>query len=342
MQKLITAIFIIFCNVMAISAQMDNVIIPKSIKEGSKIAIITPASSVKDAVIDTAVEKLRERGYEPVVYPHAYGRNFGTHPASDEDRAADLVNAFSDPEIDAILCTRGGYGTVRMLPMLNMDVIRNNPKWLIGYSDISDLHALMYKAGVASIHGPMCGHLAKEPDSIPPTQYLFQVLTEGLPVTYELPANDYNKPGSARGRLVGGNLLTINGLSETPYDIMNIGEDEDVILFIEDVSEQIYAIERVLMRMHYSGLLSKVKGFIVGQFTEYRPSEDFETMEDMIYYWLKKWGYYNESSPMPIVFDFPTGHVTENYPMIVSADTELTVTPYGSTLTFRQPSTNQE
>ncbi len=319
---------------MAISAQTSNVIIPKSIKEGSKIAIISPASSVKDAVIDTAIVKLRERGYEPVVFPHAYGKNFGTHPASDEDRAADLMNAFLDPEIDAILCTRGGYGTVRMLPMLNMDVIRQNPKWLIGYSDISDLHAFMHKAGVASIHGPMCGHIAKEADTIPSTEYLFKVLTDSLPITYELPANDYNKHGHARGRLVGGNLLTINGLSETPYDIMNIGEDEDVILFIEDVSEQIYAIERVLMRMHYSGLLSQVKGFIVGQFTEYRPSEDFASMEDMIHYWLKKWGYYNEHNPMPIVFDFPTGHVTENYPMIVSADTELTVTPQGTTLTF--------
>lgn len=327
---------------MIITAQTSNVIIPKSIKEGSKIAIISPASSVKDAVIDTAVEKLRARGYEPVVYPHAYGKNFGTHPASDEDRAADLMNAFSNPEIDAILCTRGGYGTVRMLPMLNMDVIRQNPKWLIGYSDISDLHAFMHKAGVASIHGPMCGHLAKEADTIPPTELLFKVLTDGLPMTYEREAHDYNKPGHARGRLVGGNLLTINGLSETSYDIMNIGEEEDVILFIEDVSEQIYAIERILMRMHYSGLLSKVKGFIIGQFTEYRPSDDFESMEDMIYYWLKKWGYYNESNPMPIVFDFPTGHVTDNYPMIVSAETELTVTPFGTTLKFIQPHDNNE
>lgn len=335
MHKLLTAVFIIICNVMTITAQTSDVIIPKSIKEGSKIAIISPASSVKDAVIDTAVVKLRERGYEPVVFPHAYGKKFGTHPASDEERAADLMNAFSDPEIDAILCTRGGYGTVRMLPMLNMDVIRQNPKWLIGYSDISDLHAYMHKAGVASIHGPMCGHLAKEADTIPPTEYLFKVLTDSLPLTYELPANKYNKSGHARGRLVGGNLLTINGLAETPYDIMNIGEEEDVILFIEDVSEQIYAIERVLMRMHYSGLLSQVKGFIVGQFTDYRPSEDFTSMEEMIHYWLKKWGYYNEQNPMPIVFDFPTGHVTENYPMIVSADTELDVTPYGTALTFK-------
>lgn len=335
MHKLITAIFLIFCNVMTITAQTGNVIIPKSIKEGSKIAIISPASSVKDAVIDTAVVKLRERGYEPVVFPHAYGKNFGTHPATDEERAADLMNAFTDPEIDAILCTRGGYGTVRMLPMLNADVVRNNPKWLIGYSDISDLHAFLHKAGVASIHGPMCGHLAKEPDSIPPTELLFKVLTDSLPISYERPAHEYNKPGHGRGRLVGGNLLTINGLSETPYDIMNIGGEEDVILFIEDVSEQIYAIERVLMRMHYSGLLSKVKGLIIGQFTEYRPSEDFNSMEDMIHYWLKKWGYYNESNPMPIVFDFPTGHVTENYPMIVSADTELSVTPQGTTLTFK-------
>lgn len=162
------------------SAAGDGFLVPPPLKPHSKIAIVTPASAVKDAVIDTAVVKLIQRGYEPVVFPHAYGKEYGSYTASDQKRAQDLMDAFADPEIDAILCTRGGYGTVRLLPMLNADVVRANPKWLIGYSDISDLHAFMTHAGVASIHGPMAGHLATEPDTIAATEHLFEILANGL------------------------------------------------------------------------------------------------------------------------------------------------------------------
>lgn len=333
--RLISLITVAFTAVMTI-AQIAPVIVPKPLKPGARIALVTPASAIKSEQIDTAIIKLREQGYEPVAMPHAYGKGFGSYATTDEERAAELMQAFRDSTIDAVMCTRGGYGTVRLLPLLDMNVVRQHPKWLIGYSDISDLHAFMYKAGVASIHGPMCGHIATEPDTLAATQYLYQVLAQGLPLQYDIEPHKYNKYGTAKGRLVGGNLLTINGLAETPYDVMNIGDQEDVILFVEDVGEAIYAIERVLMRMQQSGALGRLKGLIIGQFNKYNPDDDFESMEDMFHYWLEKWGYYDSGNIIPIVFDFPSGHVSNNYPMVVNAMATLTVTPEGSRLVLSE------
>lgn len=315
-------------------ASSRQIKVPTPLHEGSRIALITPASAHQTETIDSAIVKLREHGFEPVVMKYTYGNEYGSYPASDEDRASDIMEAFTNDSIDAILCTRGGYGTVRLLPLLDKDVIYDNPKWLIGYSDISVLHAYMYHAGVASIHGPMTSHIAYEPDSLEATQYLYHMMSNPLPMRYKVAPSEYNKSGKARGRLVGGNLMCINGLAQTPYDIMTPEDSEDIILFIEDVGEKIYAIERVLMRMHLDGTLKRIKGLIIGQFTEYSPSKDFNSMEDMIHYWLKKWGYYDKDNPMPIVFDFPVGHVSDNYPMPVGVMTELTVGDKETVVTF--------
>lgn len=312
----------------------ESIKVPAPLSKGSRIALITPGWAQQSDIIDSAIIKLREHGFVPVVMKHTYGNNFGSFPASDEERASDIMEAFANDSIDAILCTRGGYGTVRLLPLLDKGVINDNPKWLIGYSDISDLHAFMYHAGVASLHGPMTSHIAGEPDTNEASRHLFQILSNPLPMQYKVAPSPYNKSGSAKGRLVGGNLLCINGLAETPYDILMPGEDEDVILFIEDVGEKIYAIERVLMRMHLNGSLKRIKGLIIGQFTEYGHSQDFNTMEEMIYYWLKKWGYYEKDNPMPIVFNFPVGHVSENYPMPVGVMTELSVGDNETVISF--------
>lgn len=334
MRKL-KALIIIAIGLMAASlAEGRGVIMPPPLQPGSKIAIVTPASAIDDAIIDTAVSRLKARGYQTVVYPHARGHEYGTFATTDTQRAAELMDAFADPEIDAILCSRGGYGTVRLLPLLNADIVRNNPKWLIGYSDISCLHAFMHHAGIASIHGPMAAHLAEEPDTIPSTEYLFQALTAPEKIIYNVDSHAYNKPGWAKGRLIGGNLLTINGLSDTQYDILNLDDDTDYILFFEDVDEKIHAIERVLMRLHYSGALSRMKGIVIGQFTEYKPTADFPSMEAMIHNWLLQWGYYNEANPTPIVYNFPTGHIVDNYPMICGAEAELVVTPYRTSLGY--------
>ncbi len=315
---------------MTSAAAQSTITMPRPIAEGSKIAILTPASYVLDRYVDGAVKALEARGYRPVVMPHARGRNFGSFAADDQQRAADLMDAFADPEIDAILCARGGYGTVRLLHLLDTATIKANPKWLIGFSDITALHSMMTHLGIASLHGPMCSHLTKKEPTDSSLVYMFDILTGSMPLTYELPPTQFDMPGQASGRLVGGNLMVANGLAQTEYEILNPAEDDDVILFIEDVGEKIYAIERVLMRLHQSGALKRAKGLIVGEFTNYKPSDDFESMEAMVSHWLRQWGY----DHMPVLFGMPSGHGEVNYPLILGAPASLIVTPSGSTLTM--------
>lgn len=312
---------------MRIAAQ-DPITIPAPLAPGSKIAILTPASYVYDKYIDGAVEALAERGYRPVLMPHARGQEFGSFAAADSLRAADLTEAFANPEIGAILCARGGYGTIRLLDLIDTAVVRANPKWLIGFSDITALHAMMTHLGIASVHGPMCSHLTKKEAADTSLTYTFSLLEEPLPLAYELPATPYDIHGYAKGRLKGGNLMVANGLAETPYDILNPDYGDDTIIFIEDVGEKIYAIERVLMRLHHSGALKKAKGLIIGEFTNYKPSDDFESMEAMISYWLRRWGY----TSMPVLFGMPSGHGEVNYPLLLGAKATLTVGPEGSRL----------
>ncbi len=304
---------------------------PPSLQRGDTIALISPASSQRTETIDSAIEVLRTWGLEAECLPHAKGRNFGSYPATDEERLADLVEAFSNPKYKAIMCTRGGYGCNHLIEHVDRRIIANNPKWLIGYSDISALHALMRTAGVASIHGPMTSHIANEPDSDQTVQYMKQILFEGLPVEYHSAPAPYDHFGTATGRLIGGNLMVLNGLAGTKFDMLDAGKDEPVILFIEDISEKIYAIERVLIRLHLSGVLDRVQGIIVGQFTEYKHDDNFSSMESMIYTWLRRWGYY-EKENFPIAFDFPVGHVTKNFPMVEGAMSTLTVGYDGATL----------
>lgn len=308
-------------------------IIPASLHPGSRIAIVSPSSTIDSKWVLQCADSLTARGYEPVIFPHALGKNWGSYPATDQEKLEDLTAAFADSTIDLILCSRGGYGSTRLLPMLDEELIRNNPKWLVGFSDISALHALMAKASVASIHGPMTKPIASPGSQEESVAYLFQILEQGLPLTYTLGNHEYNNYGTAKGRMLGGNFIVVNNLAETPWDVFNLGGNEDVILFVEEVGEKIYAVERMLLRLHQSGALGRVKGIVFGEFTEYKPDENFETMEDMIHYWLNEWGYYD--TQMPILYGFPGGHDDEiNWPVVLGANCTLAIDDNGTTLTF--------
>lgn len=298
---------------------MSEILIPAPLHPGSKIAIISPASIVRGEYIDGAVEFLRDCGYEAVVMPHAKGPADGCYAASAGDRLADFRAAWGDPEIDAVLCARGGYGTAHLLPELPVDFLRDNAKWLVGFSDISALHAALLHAGVASIHGPMAKHLCKNPGNAS-TAALMSLLSGGC-MDYEVPTHPLSRPGVARGRLMGGNLAVLNGLAATPYDVFARVAHEDVILFLEDVSEAIYAVERMLWRLYMAGTLHRLKGLIFGQFTEYRPSAKFATMEEMLDSLLHR----ISLSGIPVAVVFPVGHVDDNLPLVEGAEVTLTV-----------------
>lgn len=318
-----------------------------------KFAIISPATEVKPFYIDGAAAELRRRGHEVTVFPHAKGPRCGTFAAPDADRLADLRRALTDPDIDVILCARGGYGCNHLISKDLEECVKNNPKWLIGFSDVSALHALWLRARVSSLHASMAKQLTLySPSTLPAdvlecvkeelpqeeeaaqlsacTDAMFAILN-GEEIRYDVPPTPLNIPGMAEGEIVGGNLAVLNGLAATPWDILDADYLDGKILFLEDVGEKIYQIERMLKRLQLSGALSKPAAIIFGQFTDYKPDRNFDSMESMISARLKEWGI-----SCPVAFNFPIGHTHHNLPIpegararlrITLAEVSLTLTP---------------
>lgn len=296
---------------------------PTPLSPGDRIAVVSPASAVKPEYIDGAIRFLDSEGFRPYAAAHAHGPASGSFAASDDDRLADLAEAWSDPSVRAILCARGGYGCNHLIGRISPKLIADNPKWLIGFSDISALHALSLHAGVMSLHAPMARHLSLLPPGHYCTRAMMRILTEGLPVEYMTPPHPLDRHGEAHGTLAGGNLAVINGLADTPFDPFRL--QDPVILFIEDISEAIYAVERMLIRLRLAGHLDRIKGLVVGHFTEYRPDRNHPDMETMISRMLG-------DVPFPVTFGFPAGHTDDNLPLALGAEASLSVTPEGSSL----------
>ena len=239
---------------------------PQLLKPGDTVAILSPASAVDPALIDGAVKALQSRGFNTKVMAHATGRK-GTYSASAGERLDDMRSALSDPAVKAILCSRGGYGAVDMLGRLIP-----KPVWLIGFSDISALHALWQSQGIMSIHGSMARHLAEFPADDPANQALFQILCHGTQPAYSFTTHPLSRQGSVRGQMIGGNLAVLAGLISTPYDMLKPGR----ILVIEDIAEPIYKVERILHQLRLNGVLENLSGLLVGQFTEYRGDSNYK------------------------------------------------------------------
>ena len=292
---------------------MEQIIFPSPLTKGDKIAIISPASHILPDYVDGACNAIAQMGFQPVVSTHCKGQ-CGGYSGTIEQRLADFLEALHNPEVKAILCSRGGYGVVHLLEYLSADDIAENAKWLIGFSDISALHAAMVASGVASIHASMAKHLTQFGVDDEATVALFNILQGKLP-TYQTPSHPFNKPGTATGTLTGGNMAVLCGLLDTEFDLLSRGD----ILFIEDVGEEVYKIERMLYNLRLSGVLPMIKGLIVGRFTDYRnPDGNGDSMEQMVKRMV-------EPYDIPVAFDFPVGHVDENMPLIEGAQVTLTV-----------------
>jgi len=305
------------------SQKAVDTIYPAPLKPGDKIAILAPAGPIERGIVDSAATVLRQIGYKPVIYPHTFGKHghfSGTHP----ERFADLRDALTNPDIRAILCARGGYGVVHNLDNLSSLPLEKDPKWIIGFSDISALHALMASKNIASVHSSMARQIAIGPDD-PDNNILFSILKGEMP-SYTFEPDIHNHPGSAQGLLLGGNLAVIADLIATPFDIIRPG----TILFIEDVSEPIYKIERMIYQLRLMGILPKLKGLIIGQFTEYHPDDNHVTMEDMLAEALAPY------PSLPVAFNVPIGHVDHNIPIVESSWATLNITPDKVTLTLER------
>lgn len=310
-------------------------ITPPPLMKGDRIAVISPASAVKAEYVDGAAAMIAARGFVPVVMPFAKGTPHGSYASSEASRVADLSHALHDDSIKAILCARGGYGCVQLLPHFNTREIAGSPKWLIGFSDVSALHALWFKAGVKSIHGPMAKHLTLERADHPATEELFSILESSGPERrrLEVPQHRMNFTGTGSGILAGGNLAVLDGLAATPYDLLAEPLHRDTILFFEDIAEPVYKVERMLTRLWLAGVLQKAKGLVFGQFTDYGPDRNFRSMEQMIAARLWMWGI----NHIPVAFGFPVGHVADNHPLVEGQYVTLTCNSEGAVLSDSYP-----
>lgn len=302
---------------------------PPKLLKGDMIAIISPATTVLPQYIDGAARWISARGWIPVVMPSANGPANGSYAASEQQRLNDLTAALLNPDIKAILCARGGYGCIHLIDKIPETILRQNAKWIIGFSDVSALHAMFWHAGVMSIHAPMAKHLTNLPDDVH-SRNLASILSSSVSPEIDVKVDDCSINGIAQGELRGGNLAVLDGLADTPFDMLKISEDDKkngVILFMEDIAEPIYKVERILWRLHLCGTLSNVDGLIFGAYTEYQPDKNFPSMQDMIITRLHQWGI-----NIPVAINFPTGHIDNNYPLIQGERVKLTIKDSHATL----------
>ena len=304
---------------------------PASLKVGDKVAIISPASTPGEDNPEKAAATLRAWGFVPVIGQHVLAK-YHAYAGTIEERCADLRWALNDPEIKAIVCSRGGYGSAMLLDPMTHEDFKRHPKWIVGYSDITALHSAMVCSGVMSLHANMGGALGGRGDSDSINLMLRDVLMGKLP-SYTVPAHPLNKMGTARGIVIGGNMAVFTNIAgNREWDFLdrdNI-KGKDIILFFEDVSESMPRVNSMLQVLRLKGVLDRVKGIIVGRFTDYKHDEEEYDMNEMLSETLNK---YN----VPVCYDFPASHDEDwNYPMIEGCPAILKVTPDGVTLTFEK------
>lgn len=295
---------------------------PPFLKPGDTVGLVSTARKLTPLELKPALDLFERWGLNVKTGPHlhsAYHQFSGT----DQERAADLQIMMEDPLVKAIYCARGGYGTVRVLDHIDWAILRNQPKWILGYSDVTALHnQLQTELKMQSIHAPMpLGFLENTADCLDDVRkMLFGELTETA-----CPHHPFNREGSARGALTGGNLSVLYSLRGTPADIDVRGK----ILFIEDLDEYLYHIDRMMMNFTRSGWLDQIAGLIVGGMTDMNDNTiPFGKQAVEI---IKE---HTEARGYPLAFGFPAGHVEDNRPLRMGAEVILNVEKNQTLLTY--------
>lgn len=299
-----------------------NIQFPTSLKKGDRIAIVSPAGAVNESALETTLELIRLNGFEPVFSEHCLGKfsEGYTYSGTEKERIYDMNRALNTPDISAIWASRGGYGCQHLLRHLRLSEFRQNPKWYIGYSDNTVIESFLLKNGFASIHGQT---LKTSSFGVSDESYslIFDILRGKKPV-YEIEKNEFNRSGIAEGQLVGGNLSLIYALIGSSYSY----RFKDKILFIEEIGENFYALDRMLISLDLAGVFRKIKGLIVGGMTNMgteNENTDYENSFDPFAYQIisKRIKEYD----FPVVFGFPNGHIFDNRPLIIGAEVMMKV-----------------
>ena len=293
-------------------------ITPSFLQAGDTVGLIAPAYHPCPAQWEPVVPLLQSWGLQ-VVTGNSIHLQDGIFAGNDLQRLDDLVTMMCHPKIKAIFCARGGYGSVRLLAGLERHSPAFTPKWLVGYSDVTVLASyLVNRLHWQCIHGTMPIDLAGEQStgSEQSWKYLHSLLF-GQMAAYTLPAHDLNRCGKVTAPLIGGNLSVMYSLNATPYQWPTNG----CVLFIEDVNEKLYHLDRMMTNLRIGGQLSKLKGLLVGAMTGMRDSEPSfgKTAYEIIADHIADYDY-------PVVFEFPAGHAGINYPLMLGANVSLHVT----------------
>ena len=279
-------------------------ITPSSLSSGSKIALVAPARKVAEDDIAFAVEYIRQRGFVPI-YDERLFLTHNQFAGNDEQRASVLQHYLDADDIDAIMCVRGGYGTVRIIDRLDFDKFLQKPKWIVGYSDVTVLHAKMQSLGIESLHATM--PINFQDNSKQALDTLFDALC-GKEIKYDLPQRTLDILSTMQGEVVGGNISVLYSLlgSDIFPDV------EGKVLFLEDLDEYLYHIDRMMMAFLRAGIFDKIGGLIIGGLTKMHDNAiPFGmTAEEIISEKIK-------DKNIPTVFNFPAGHINDNRAIIL-------------------------
>jgi len=290
---------------------------PPYLKKGDTIAITCPAGYMPREKAETCIETIQQWGFEAMVGKTLGSKSKNYFSGNDETRLNELQAMLDDEGIKAILCGRGGYGISRIIDQIDFTRFKKNPKWIIGFSDITLLHAHINRNfKIATLHAPMAAAFNNEENKNEFIDSLHKALV-GKKAKYACKADAFNKLGEAKGELIGGNLTLITHLIGTKSDI----NTKNKILFIEDIGELIYSTDRMLHQLKRSGKLTNLSGLIVGGFTDVKDTERpfGKKVKELIKDILQNYDY-------PVCFDFPVGHKKENYALKIGGDFQLKIT----------------
>jgi len=279
------------------------IVTPPYLNPGDKVGIVSTAKRTEPHEIEQGLATLQSWGLEPVVGEHAFNE-YGFLAGTDNERLSDLQQMLDDVEIKAIFFTKGGYGTLRIIDRIDWTKFKQNPKWLVGYSDITLLHCHVHNFGIETLHAVM---LQAYPKSTPESIETIRKALFGESLAYQIPAEPENRAGDdiIEGTLVGGNLSMLYSVIGSESDI----DSEGKILFIEDIDEYLYHYDRMLMSLERAGKLKKLRAVIVGVMVDIKES-------------TLPWGRNDreialEHFQCPVYFNFPAGHVSDNRALIL-------------------------
>lgn len=293
----------------------------KKITKGDKIAIVAPAKAIEERFVQFAIETIERYGYKAVVTPNCLGE-YNYFSGTVEERLSDFQWALDQEDIKAILCARGGYGSIHLMDKIDWDNFLKRPKWLLGFSDITVFHQYLSRNRVASIHCTMpLNFRENSPEAL---DSLFDSIS-GKYLSHEWTTDKHNVLGSVEADIVGGNLSVLTGLVGTKYQATYYGK----ILFIEDVGEYLYAIDRDLHQLKNAEILNQISGLIVGDFSNIKDTEApfGASLEEII---LSHFSHRN----IPIAFGFPGGHLDDNRAIVFNKTVKLEVGGTSSVLRY--------